>query len=111
MLLRPLAGPDGCFPARATVQLENGTTARMDQLRVGDRVQIISPAGQVAYDDIYIFGHQLPAVATTFALIHTSHNNTLTLTANHFVPVAPQAGAAWAQHSLVYAGGCGGHTR
>ncbi len=40
------------------VALEGGQNVRMQDLKIGDRVQTVSADGVVAYDDVYFFGHR-----------------------------------------------------
>jgi Hint module len=47
-----------CFPADATVELEIGSTARMDELKIGDRVKVMYKDKTLGFEDIYQFGHK-----------------------------------------------------
>lgn len=40
------------------VELEGGKSVRMQELKIGDRVQTVSSDGKLSYDDVYFFGHR-----------------------------------------------------
>jgi len=73
-----------CFPANATVQLENGATKRMDALTVGDKVLAAAPS---EFSDVYMFSHKLSAVRAEFVRISTAGGRTVMLTGNHYLYV------------------------
>jgi len=73
-----------CFPANATVQLENGSTKRMDALTVGDKVLASGPSH---FSDVYMFSHKLSAVRAEFVRISTAGGRTVMLTGNHYLYV------------------------
>jgi len=78
-----------CFPADATVVLESGATTRMDALRVGDRVQALAPDGTLAFQPVYLFGHQSASLTSEFVGVLPAGNDraTLWLTPDHYLPV------------------------
>jgi hypothetical protein len=82
-----------CFPADATVVLESGATTRMDALRVGDRVQALAPDGTLAFQPVYLFGHQSASLTSEFVGVLPAGNDraTLWLTPDHYLPVVPGA--------------------
>ena len=88
-----------CFPANATIRLENGSVATMDQLKVGDRVQVVYADGSIGYDDIYLMTHNDPAWSATYVKVELASGQSLTLSPRHFVPVS-EAGSAWGEHVL-----------
>ena len=47
-----------CFPSDATVSAEDGSSKRMTDLKIGDRVAVIRPDGSRGFDDIYLFTHK-----------------------------------------------------
>jgi len=71
-----------CFPASASVTLEDGTTKTMAQLKKGDRVMVA--AGQ--FSDVYFFSHQDASAVSDFVQIKTAQH-TLQLTADHYLYV------------------------
>jgi len=72
-----------CFPANATVQLQSGSTKRMDELAVGDKV--LTKAG--SFSDVYMFSHKISATRSEFVRISTEGGRTISLTPNHYLYV------------------------
>jgi hypothetical protein len=72
-----------CFPASASVQLQDGTTKTMAQLEVGDKV-LVAPN---TYSEVYFFAHRLTDALVAFVKIATSNGNTLMLTGDHYLYV------------------------
>lgn len=59
-----------CFPAGATVRLANGALRRMDELSIGDHVQV----GPEKYSEVFMFTHRLSAAESPqnhFVQLHT----------------------------------------
>ena len=80
-----------CFPANATVQLEDGTVKTMSQLKKGDRV-LVSASGESVdgtgtYSDIYMFSHQDPTAESDFVQIVTASGASVRLTPDHYLYV------------------------
>lgn len=75
-----------CFPAGATVVLASGIVARMDALRVGDRV--LSAPG--VYSEVLMFTHALSKgeYAGHFVQLTTASGAALRLTAGHLLEAA-----------------------
>ncbi len=71
-----------CFPASATVELEDGTTKTMAQVEVGDKV--LATTGE--YSPVYMFSHRLSAVKTAFVTVETGVQS-LQLTPDHYLYV------------------------
>ncbi|PXF43792.1 Desert hedgehog protein B [Gracilariopsis chorda] len=82
-------GSDGgreCFPAAATVTLEDGSAKRMDALHVGDSVLVsTNEQGGPVYSHIFMFSHQDRSTISSFVSIETSHGQTLQVSPGHFV--------------------------
>lgn len=73
-----------CFPANATVQLEDGATKTMSQLKSGDRVLV----GGSTFSDVYMFSHQDPTAESDFVRIGVSSSvAALRLTPDHYLYV------------------------
>ena len=81
----------GCFPGDAMVTTPSGAK-KMSSLKVGDKVLTATPQGDIVFEDVYMFGHKDPKAVVNFVRIHTSHNATLRLTPDHFVPVIAAKG-------------------
>jgi hypothetical protein len=79
-----------CFPASATVELDDGSVVRMDALRVGHRVR----TGRDAFSDVYVFTHRQAAAAAAFIRIDTTSGHTLRATAGHYIHVNGALAAA-----------------
>lgn len=70
-----------CFPASATVSLENGNILRMDELKVGDRVAV----GRGKFSEVYLFTHKLPGVVSEFVSILLENRIELRMTSGHYL--------------------------
>ena len=42
----------------------------MQDLKIGDKVQVVDKAGMVAYDEVYFFGHRDRTVLAPFVRLH-----------------------------------------
>jgi hypothetical protein len=74
-----------CFPANATVEMENGATKRMDQLAVGDRVR----TSATTFSDVMFFSHDDAETTSSFYNLQTASGHSLVLSAKHYVHVLP----------------------
>lgn len=75
-----------CFPASATVVIENGNTLRMEELRIGHRVQVsTSEDKNERFSDLFLFSHQDAYTMSVFISIETSHGNRIELSPGHFL--------------------------
>lgn len=74
---------DDCFPGDARVQLEDGSSKRMRDVCVGDRVQVSGGA----FSDVFIISHNLPKAQAAYLQLVTQHNHILHVTPEHFVYV------------------------
>lgn len=75
-----------CFPAAATVRLEDGSTRTMDELRLGDRVQVAHGDGSLGFSEIYLQTHKDALSAAPFVELTLASGRTLSLSARHFIP-------------------------
>merc|ERR1712159_396079 len=73
-----------CFPGDAVVQLQDGSTKTMTQLRVSDKVL----SGDGTYQDVYFFGHEKPGVAAKFVAVTLRTKETLEASHMHYLPVS-----------------------
>lgn len=75
-------GCNGCFPATATVELSNGKTKFMDQVKIGDKVRV----GPNEFSEVYFFSTQLSEVNAKFTKI-VADGADIVLTASHYLYV------------------------
>ncbi|KAI0563757.1 hypothetical protein FGB62_34g17 [Gracilaria domingensis] len=83
----PEASPEdddgsACFPAEATVEIEGGSTKRMADLSIGDRVRV----GSTGFSEVFMFTHKLENVDYEFIEIETESAQ-ITLTKGHYLYV------------------------
>ncbi|KAI0565006.1 hypothetical protein FGB62_22g132 [Gracilaria domingensis] len=80
------SGERACFPAEATATLADGSTERMDKLRIGDRVKVTTnELGAPVFSEIFMFSHQDPDAVSSFVSIEGSHGQTLQVSPDHFM--------------------------
>ena len=72
-----------CFPANATVQLQDGATKSMAQLEVGDNVLVDANT----FSEVYMFSHRYEEFSGPFVAIETASGEELMLTADHYLYV------------------------
>lgn len=72
-----------CFPAAASVQVEEGYTKMMEHLNVGDRVQV--SGGK--FSEVFMFTHKLVDSVHQFVHISTASGRSLSLTKGHYIYV------------------------
>ena len=71
-----------CFPASAKATLESGSTVRMNQLKIGDRVHV----GKGVYSDVFMFTHyDAEYTSSNYVRLRTSDNLRITLTTTHYI--------------------------
>jgi hypothetical protein len=77
------SGGGSCFPAESTVLVESGERKRMDNLEVGDRVQV----GDGSFSHVFMFTHKVgDEVGREFVRITTDSGNTIVATKGHYIP-------------------------
>jgi hypothetical protein len=77
----------------------------MSELSVGDRVQVVDPSsGQLRFEEVYMFGHQLADVSATFVKATLANGKVLTLTPDHFVPAVPLGKAVLFKNTVMVRG-------
>ena len=54
------------YAGDARVLLEGGRQKLMQDVAIGDRVQVVGPDGKLTYDDMYFFGHRAAKHSGTF---------------------------------------------
>jgi len=96
---------ENCFPADALVETLSGTK-QMSDLRVGDAVRSVDGAGKIVFDDVYFFGHADTSTHAEYVSLELEGSQeSLQLSARHFIPTCPQQGqrCEWEKHTHVYA--------
>jgi len=72
----------GCFPATATVELSNGKTKFMDQVKIGDKVRV----GPDEFSEVYFFSTEMAETNAKFTKI-VADGAELVLTSGHYLYV------------------------
>jgi desert hedgehog protein len=86
-----------CFPATATVWLEDGSQKAMRDVRLGDRIMIARADGSLGYEEVYLNTHKDPLSAAPYVELTLASGRSLTLSPRHFIPVAAGPAATWAE--------------
>lgn len=73
-----------CFTSDAMVTLENGMMKRMDNVRIGDMVQVNSNG---KYEKVLGFSHSDSQIKAEFIKLRTDNDLSFTATPGHFIPV------------------------
>jgi desert hedgehog protein len=87
-----------CFPATATVWLEDGSQKAMRDVRLGDRIMVARADGSLGYEEVYLNTHKDSLSAAPYVELALASGQSLTLSPRHFIPVAAGPAAAWADH-------------
>ncbi|CAN8064478.1 unnamed protein product [Agarophyton chilense] len=74
---------DVCFPADGSVELEDGSVKRMDEVEIGDSVKV----GQNLYSEVFMFSHRLSNVKYNFVKMDLENGHSLEATSGHYVYV------------------------
>ena len=85
-----------CFPATATVWLEDGSQKAMRDVRLGDRIMVARADGSLGYEEVYLNTHKDPLSAAPYVELALASGRSLTLSPRHFIPVAAGPDSAWA---------------
>ena len=68
-----------CYAGDGEVVLEGGRRVLMQDLRIGDRVQVAAADGSLTFDDIYFFGHRARGALGSFTRLMLSSRQILYL--------------------------------
>uniref|UniRef100_A0AC34FCQ1 Uncharacterized protein n=1 Tax=Panagrolaimus sp. ES5 TaxID=591445 RepID=A0AC34FCQ1_9BILA len=79
----PVSGTPACFTADTLVTTESGPI-RMDQLKIGDMIQI-AVDNTTSYDEVISFLHRLPDTSASFVRIQLIDGTEIKLTPQHFI--------------------------
>lgn len=82
----------GCFPKDATVELEDGRSLPIDQLRLGDGIKVLDRFGNIRAEPALFWLHRNPTMPTSYVRIQAIDMKTnktvgLRISPNHFLPV------------------------
>jgi len=77
--------PDGnpCFPGDATVELESGARREMRDLKIGDRVRVVTAncgsGCESDFSDVFFFGHRAPSQSAEYISLRIQRGDDLTI--------------------------------
>lgn len=76
-----------CFPDDAKVKLENGSSIRMRELKLGDRVETMDNHGQIAFSEVLMFLDHIPGLSGVlyYVIITDKPYSRLALTGSHLI--------------------------
>ncbi|CAK9808572.1 Tiggy-winkle hedgehog protein, partial [Anthophora quadrimaculata] len=77
----------GCFPGRSLVRTEDGSTKRLDQVQLGERIAALDSHGDIVYSEVIAFLDRSLTERRQFVQLTTESGRVLTLTPAHLVPV------------------------
>ena len=86
-----------CFPATASVWLEDGSQKAMRDVRLGDRIMVARPDGSLGYEEVYLNTHKDSMSSAPYVELALASGRSLTLSPRHFIPVAAGPASAWAE--------------
>ena len=75
----------GCFAGSETLLLESGAFIPIDQVKIGDRVQVASIDGLLSFADVVFLPHEKNTQLASFIEIETESGASLKATPTHFV--------------------------
>lgn len=79
-----------CFPADATVELEDGSVKTMALVQLGDRVKV----GDGVFSDVFMFTHKDASSVHEFVEISTDAGVSLSVTRGHYIYINDAIAAA-----------------
>ncbi|XP_043600569.1 sonic hedgehog protein A [Bombus pyrosoma] len=77
----------GCFPGRSLVRTADGSSKRLDQVRLGERIAALDSHGDIVYSEVIAFLDRSFAERRQFVRLTTESGRVLTLTPAHLVPI------------------------
>lgn len=90
---------NGCFPAAALVSVNNSTLP-MSQLQLGMPVTTIAHDGTMQSTPVHFFGHKDHDSLAVFHHIVTESGKNVSLTGDHFLPVAKASNTPWSARTF-----------
>lgn len=79
-----------CFPAEATVELEDGSTKMMDQVQIGDRVRV----GKDIFSEVFMFTHKVSKKVSQFVKLDLASGASISATSGHYLYLNGRLAAA-----------------
>lgn len=78
---------EGCFSADSTVKLENGFDLQVKNLKIGNKVQVMTQDGKIGYSEVIMFADYKPSIPQiSHILIETEKPaKRITLTPSHLI--------------------------
>jgi MYXO-CTERM domain-containing protein len=86
-----------CFPATATVWLQDGSQKAIRDVRLGDRIMVARADGSLGYEEVYLNTHRDAVSSTPYVELALASGRSLTLSPRHFIPVAAGPTSTWAE--------------
>lgn len=77
-----LCSKSTCFPGNALVELRNGSSVPMSELKIGDHVRVDTNK----YSEVYMFSHRMGDARSLFSHIKTAAS-TITMSPDHYLYV------------------------
>eukprot|EP00188_Purpureofilum_apyrenoidigerum_P004712 Plantae.Rhodophyta-Purpureofilum_apyrenoidigerum.ctg5528.p1 GENE.Plantae.Rhodophyta-Purpureofilum_apyrenoidigerum.ctg5528~~Plantae.Rhodophyta-Purpureofilum_apyrenoidigerum.ctg5528.p1 ORF type:complete len:576 (-),score=102.35 Plantae.Rhodophyta-Purpureofilum_apyrenoidigerum.ctg5528:101-1828(-) len=71
-----------CFPASATVELDDGSRKRMDEIALGDKVRT---AATNTFSEVFFFGHRSAEDSAEYVVLSVEHGHELSLSDKHYL--------------------------
>lgn len=86
-----------CFPANATVQLEDGGIKLISEVRLGDRVRVARPDGSLGFEEVYLNTHKDRVGSARYVELALASGRRLSLSPRHFIPTAGSPAGGWGE--------------
>lgn len=86
----PIPDDPVCFPADATVSLEDGSTKAMSDVQIGDKVNV----GSNQFSEVFMFTHKLETFVSKFVNLKTESGHMISLSPGHYIHTASGLRAA-----------------
>ena len=83
----PASNSNPCFPSASRVTFADGTSSTVDTLKEGDRIVAATVDGTLTTDTVSLLSIAHSDASASFVSLTTTANQTLSLTAEHHLPV------------------------
>lgn len=74
-----------CFPADATVRLQNGHVTAMADLRVGQKVLAVDQQGTPVFSEVRAFMKRMPKEGAVYTTLTTEAGHSISLSSDHLI--------------------------